>query len=208
MLRFREGRRRNRQLHKSKQMKNSTGRSARACRFCDSKGDVKRVKKRFWVCPKCRPAVYAVINTPDVVEAAWPLVHDWAILPAVRRVKLPWRVDIPEELDATRFRAYDRNNNSWYLIVSEFEGQPVEIFMSTADENKYELQGRVANLTALTRLVSLMLRHVFLGERITLAKIQKQLQRSSRQKRDLPDLVYRVLSEKKLPGNVVEPAAD
>jgi hypothetical protein len=43
-----------------------------------------------------------------------------------------------------------------------------------------------------------MLRHVFLGERITLAKIQKQLQRSSRQKRDLPNLVYRVLSDRSL----------
>jgi hypothetical protein len=69
------------------------------------------------------------------------------------------------------------------------------------------LQGSVANLTALTRLVSLMLRHLFLGERMPLAKIQKQLQPSSRQKRDLPDLV-RVLSKKKLLGNVVERPAD
>ncbi len=67
--------------------------------------------------------------------------------------------------------------------------------MSTAGENDRNLQMSIANLTALTRLVSLMLRHVFLGEKITLEKIKQQLQRSSRQKRDLPDLVHQVLNE-------------
>jgi hypothetical protein len=83
----------------------------------------------------------------------------------------------------------------WYPIVSEYNSHPVELFVSTAGENDRNLQMSIANLTALTRLVSLMLRHVFLGEKITLEKIKQQLQRSSRQKRDLPDLVHQVLNE-------------
>lgn len=167
--------------------------SRKICRFCGSHEDVARVKRRFWVCKACRPAVYAVINNPDVIEQAWPLLHDRAILPAVKRIRIPWRSEIPEELDAVRHKAKDRDGANWYLIVSEYEGKPVELFMSTAHENDFALQSNIANLTALTRLVSLMLRHVFLGERITLEKIKRQLQSSSRLKRDLPDLVYQVI---------------
>jgi hypothetical protein len=130
-----------------------------------------------------------------VIEQAWPLFHNTAILPAVRRIKIHWRTDIPEELDATRYRAEDRERNGWYLIVSEYNSHPVELFVSTAGENDQKLQMSIANLTALTRLVSLMLRHVFLSEKITLDKIKQQPQRSSRQNRDLPDLVHNVQSE-------------
>ncbi len=165
------------------------------CRFCESLDDVKRVKKRFFVCRTCRPAVYAVINSPDVIEKVWPLLQDRAILPQVRRIKIPWRVEIPEELAAKRHRTQDREQNTWYLIVSEHEKQPVELFMSTAGENDYKLQSNIANLTALTRLISLMLRHIFLGEKITIEKVQNQLQKSSRQNLDLPDMVLSVLNK-------------
>lgn len=163
------------------------------CRFCDSDLDVRRVKKRFWVCGKCRPAVYAVLNNPATVEQVWPLLHDYAILPQVRRIKIPWKTVTPDELDATRYRAEDRDQNTWYLIVSEYGDKPVEMFMSTAGDNDHRLQSRISNLTALTRLISLMLRHVFLGEKITIDKITSQLHRSSRQKDDLPDMIHRVL---------------
>jgi len=39
----------------------------------------------------------------------------------------------------------------------------------------------------------LILRHVFLGEVLTLEKTIKQLHRSSRQKNDLPDMLTNVL---------------
>ena len=167
--------------------------SRNVCRFCGSHEGVSRVKRRFWVCKSCRPTVYAVINYPDVVEQVWPLLQDRAILPAVKRIKIPWRTELPEELEAVRHKAKDREGASWYLIVSEFEGKPVELFMSTAHENDFALQSNIANLTALTRLVSLMLRHVFLGERITIEKIKRQLLTSSRLRCDLPDLVCQVL---------------
>jgi len=167
--------------------------SRQICRFCGSSEGITRVKNRFFVCKSCRPAVYAVINNPDVIEQAWPLLQDRAILPSVKRIKIPWRSEIPEELDAVRHRAKDRDGASWYLIVSEFEGKPVELFMSTAHENDFAAQSNIANLTALTRLVSLMLRHVFLGERITINKIKQQLRSSSRLQKDLPDLVHQVI---------------
>ncbi|WP_163336160.1 hypothetical protein [Desulfopila sp. IMCC35008] len=171
----------------------------RKCRFCGSTEKVTRIKNRFPACVTCKPAIYAIINTPDTVEKAWPLFQDRAILPQVRRIKIPWQNDIPDVLPAKRYKAEDRESNQWYLIVSEHEEKPVELFMSTAGENDHGLQGHIANLTALTRLISLMLRHVFLGERITIEKILNQLQRSSRKKDDLPDMVFGVLGKYKLP---------
>ena len=101
--------------------------------------------------------------------------------------------ELPEVLDAVRFRTRDRELNTWYVSVSELDGNPVEIFASTAFDRDQHLQSRISNLTTITRLISLILRHVFLGEVITLEKTLKQLHRSSRQKNDLPDMLTRVL---------------
>lgn len=102
--------------------------------------------------------------------------------------------ELPEELDAIRYRTTDRERNTWYVSVSELEGAPVEIFASTAFDRDQHLQSRISNLTTITRLISLILRHVFMGERLTLEKTLTQLRRSSRQKNDLPDMLSRVLS--------------
>jgi hypothetical protein len=101
--------------------------------------------------------------------------------------------ELPEVLDAVRFRTRDRELNTWYVSVSELEGNPVEIFASTAFDRDDQLQSRISNLTTITRLVSLILRNVFLGEVLTLEKTIKQLHRSSRQKNDLPDMLTNVL---------------
>lgn len=101
--------------------------------------------------------------------------------------------DLPEVLDAVRFRTRDREHNTWYVSVSEMKGDPVEIFASTAFDRDDHLQSRISNLTTITRLVSLILRNVFLGETLTLGKTIKQLKRSSRQKNDLPDMLTTVL---------------
>ena len=101
--------------------------------------------------------------------------------------------DLPDVLDAVRFRTRDRERNTWYVSVSELQGEPVEIFASTAFDKDDQLQSRISNLTTITRLVSLILRNVFLGEVLTLEKTIKQLKRSSRQKNDLPDMLTTVL---------------
>jgi len=103
-------------------------------------------------------------------------------------------MELPEVMDAVRYRTRDRELNTWYVSVSELYGNPVEIFASTAFDRDQHLQSRISNLTTITRLVSLVLRHVFLGEILSLEKIIKQLHRSSRQKNDLPDMLTRVLS--------------
>jgi len=116
--------------------------------------------------------------------------------------------ELPEELDAIRYRTTDREKNTWYVSVSELGGTPVEIFASTAFDRDQHLQSRISNLTTITRLISLILRHVFMGERLTLGKTLKQLDRSSRQKNDLPDMLSRVLSnysEKKSSADKEEP---
>ncbi|WP_457577982.1 TSCPD domain-containing protein [Desulfomarina sp.] len=102
--------------------------------------------------------------------------------------------ELPEELNAIRYRTTDRERNTWYVSVSELDGAPVEIFASTAFDRDQHLQSRISNLTTITRLISLILRHVFMGERLTLEKTLTQLRRSSRQKNDLPDMLSRVLS--------------
>jgi hypothetical protein len=103
--------------------------------------------------------------------------------------------ELPDVLDAVRFRTRDREMNTWYVSVSEIKGQPVEVFASTAFDRDQHLQSRISNLTTITRLISLVLRHIFLGEVLTLEKTLKQIYRSSRQKNDLPDMLAKVLSK-------------
>lgn len=102
--------------------------------------------------------------------------------------------ELPDVLDAVRYRTRDREQNTWYVSISEMEGDPVEIFASTAFDRDHHLQSRISNLTTITRLISLILRHIFLGEVLTLDKTLKQLRRSSRQQNDLPDMLSKVLS--------------
>ena len=102
--------------------------------------------------------------------------------------------ELPDVLDAVRYRTIDRERNTWYVSVSELDGNPVEIFASTAFDRDQHLQSRISNLTTITRLISLILRHIFLGERLTLSKTLTQLQRSSRLPDDLPAMLGKVLA--------------
>ncbi len=113
--------------------------------------------------------------------------------------------ELPEVLDAIRYRTTDRDRNTWYVSVSELAGEPVEIFASTAFDRDQHLQSRISNLTTITRLISLILRHVFMGERLTLEKTLTQLRRSSRQTNDLPDMLCNVLANySKKPAAIAE----
>lgn len=102
--------------------------------------------------------------------------------------------ELPEVLDAVRYRTTDRDRNTWYVSVSELNGHPVEIFASTAFDRDQHLQSRISNLTTITRLISLILRHVFMGEKLTLEKTLTQLHRSSRQPDDLPEMLGKILA--------------
>lgn len=149
----------------------------------------------YQVCPTCRTILSLVKNHPQEVKKVWLNFRDDPILPKPEQPPFSGETELPEVLDGKRYRAIDRERNKWYLSVSELDGQPVEVFASTAFDRDHELQSRISNLTTITRLISLILRHIFIGERLDLEKCLKQIKRSSRQKDDLPDMLYSVLSQ-------------
>jgi DNA-directed RNA polymerase subunit RPC12/RpoP len=151
-------------------------------------------------CPSCRIVVQYMQEQPKTVKALWLQYQNEPILPEKEVITpIDSEVELPEVLDGKRYRAIDRDRNKWYLSVSEVNGKPVEVFASTAFDRDHELQSRISNLTTITRLISLILRHIFLGEPLTFNKCLKQIQRSSRQKNDLPDMLYGVLSRYNTP---------
>ncbi len=148
-------------------------------------------------CDECRLLALSLCTNPEKIARIAKLMKlDTAIGKTLPGQSPKPRFDeLPEVLDAVRFRTRDRDMNKWYVSVSEIDGQPVEIFASTAFDRDHHLQSRISNLTTITRLISLILRHVFLGEVLTLEKTIKQLHRSSRQQNDLPDMLTKVLSK-------------
>lgn len=146
-------------------------------------------------CRNCQTLAVTIQENPEHISKICSLIqsdgqedkHGHRICPS--RPK-----ELPEVLDAVRFRTRDRELNTWYVSISELEGNPVEIFASTAFDRDHHLQSRISNLTTITRLISLILRHIFLNETLNLEKTIKQLHRSSRQKNDLPDMLTDVLS--------------
>jgi hypothetical protein len=129
---------------------------------------------------------------PQMIKKIWLELYGEPVIPG-SETKKPDDMEPPDVLDGKRYRTVDRENNKWYLSISEVDGNPVEVFASTAFDRDDHLQSRISNLTTITRLTSLILRHIFLAERLTLNKCLKQLQRSSRQPNDLPDMLHGVL---------------
>ena len=147
------------------------------------------------LCPACQAVEDCIRTRPEVVRTLWLRHQDEPILPEMAtQTAIRSEAELPDVLDGKRYRTIDRDRNKWYLSVSEVNGRPVEVFASTAFDRDHELQSRISNLTTITRLISLILRHISLGEPLTFDKCLKQIQRSSRQKNDLPDMLYGVLS--------------
>lgn len=163
---------------------------------CELCGAVKKTSNTsgFSACTTCRTIISNVKNHPDEIKRIWSHFHDEPIVPEYKPVSLPQPLELPDVVDGKRYRTVDREQNKWYLSVSEIDGNPVEVFASTAFDRNHELQSRISNLTTITRLISLILRHIFLHEPLTMEKCLKQIQRSSRQKDDLPDMLYGVLT--------------
>lgn len=151
----------------------------------------------FNACSTCRTVIGNVKNHPEAIKKIWSRFHDEPIATEQKTIPIPPPIELPDVVDGKRYRTVDRDHNKWYLSISEMEGKPVEVFASTAFDRNHELQSRISNLTTITRLISLILRHIFLSEPLTMDKCLKQIQRSSRQKNDLPDMLYRVLSQYK-----------
>lgn len=144
-------------------------------------------------CPLCSTLITTISQRPELVQQLWATQYASTPLPPPVKTRINSEAELPDVLDAKRYRTVDRDNNKWYLSVSEVNGKPVEVFASTAFDRDHELQSRISNLTTITRLISLLLRHLSLGEPLTYEKCLKQIQRSSRQRNDLPDMLYGVL---------------
>lgn len=164
---------------------------------CDICGADKNTSQAggYRACSTCRVILSNIKNHPEIIQKLWPTIHDTPMQPGVERLKVHETIELPEVLDGKRYQTVDRERNKWYLSVSEVEGMPVEVFASTAFDRDHELQSRISTLTTITRLISLILRHIFLKEALTLPKCLKQIQRSSRQKNDLPDMLFGVLNQ-------------
>lgn len=143
------------------------------------------------LCAQCLTLVDILRKNPDY---ATKIVNICGISTISQTQKKTIEQEMPDVLDAVRYRTIDRERNTWYVSVSELDGNPVEIFASTAFDRDQHLQSRISNLTTITRLISLILRHIFLGERLTLEKTLTQLQRSSRMPDDLPAMLSKVLA--------------
>ncbi len=163
------------------------------CEICGAEKKTNRAAG-YQACSTCRVIISNIKNHPDIIQKLWPEMQDEPILPKSVQPGSQQEIDLPEVLDGKRYRAVDRERNKWYLSVSEVDGNPVEVFASTAFDRDHELQSRISNLTTITRLISLILRHIFINEPLTLEKCLKQIKRSSRQKNDLPDMLYGVLN--------------
>jgi len=148
---------------------------------------------RATLCSTCHILADNIRKNPHYLDQLCEQT-DIKLCPQPQQSPVQAEPELPEELDAIRYRTTDREKNTWYVSVSELSGTPVEIFASTAFDRDQHLQSRISDLTTITRLISLILRHIFMGERLTLEKTLKQLDRSSRQKNDLPDMLSKILS--------------
>ncbi len=163
------------------------------CTVCGKKGKLSESKDNN-LCQVCLGMVEILKNNPGIIE---PLSRIAGISAISCLQSKHVEQELPDVLDGVRYRTTDRDRNTWYVSISELEGNPVEIFASTAFDRDHHLQSRISNLTTITRLISLILRHVFMGEKLTLEKTLTQLERSSRQPNDLPDMLGKVLANYK-----------
>jgi len=163
------------------------------CQICGAKKKT-QITHGVDACSPCRTVIAAATDNPENIVKIWNHFRDEPILPQSAQTSSADAIELPDVVDGKRYRAIDRDQNKWYLSVSEVDGNPVEVFASTAFDRNHELQSRISNLTTITRLISLILRHIFLHEPLTMDKCLKQIQRSSRQKNDLPDMLFGVLS--------------
>jgi hypothetical protein len=160
------------------------------CSICEKKSNLTK-STAGGICPTCISIIELLRNKPDALDK----LSNMAGISGISCLQSKHvEQDLPDVLDGVRHRTTDREKNTWYVSISELEGNPVEIFASTAFDRDQHLQSRISNLTTITRLISLILRHIFMGERLTLEKTLKQLKRSSRQPNDLPDMLEKLLA--------------
>lgn len=94
----------------------------------------------------------------------------------------PMKINLPDTLDAKRYRVKDQQQKSVYIIVCFDENEkPMEVFAKFPFDNQVDLKDKSTMWTTTCRLVSLALRF-----NVPMDEIIKQLDRSSGHMLDLP----------------------
>ena len=156
--------------------------TSETCSVCEKKSKLTK-SEEGGLCPTCLNIIELLKNKPGTLDK----LSNMAGISGIYCLQSKHvEQELPDVLDGMRHRTTDRERNTWYVSISELAGNPVEIFASTAFDRDQHLQSRISNLTTITRLISLILRHIFMGEKLTLEKTLTQLKRSSRQPNDLP----------------------
>ncbi len=94
----------------------------------------------------------------------------------------PVKNNLPDTLDAKRYRVKDQDQKSVYIIVCFDENEkPMEVFAKFPFDNRVDLKDKSTMWTTTCRLVSLLLRF-----NVPMDEIIKQLDRSSGHMLDLP----------------------
>ncbi|WP_417915392.1 adenosylcobalamin-dependent ribonucleoside-diphosphate reductase [Candidatus Electronema sp. JM] len=97
--------------------------------------------------------------------------------------------ELPDVLDAKRYRLKDADGNAVYIIVCFDEAEsPMEVFAKFPFDNRLDLKDKSTMWTTTCRLVSLALRY-----QIPMEEIIRQLDRSSGHMFDLPAQLGRLL---------------
>jgi len=116
---------------------------------------------------------HQVLNTKEASEKAQT---------AVVSTDGPLKRNLPDTLDAKRYRVKDQQKKSVYIIVCFDENEkPMEVFAKFPFDNKVDLKDKSTMWTTTCRLVSLALRF-----NVPMDEIIKQLDRSSGHMLDLP----------------------
>lgn len=95
---------------------------------------------------------------------------------------VPYKLELPDQLYATRYRISDPDNKKIYFTVCDMDGKPVEVFTklpTELDDSHYH---------TISRLLSLAMRY-----NIPLEDITNQLRKSSSSISDLPNHIARIL---------------
>ena len=122
--------------------------------------------------------------------ANYVCVHDDAHGVVIKDVnKLPEMCPIKEdELDAVRLKVQYRGEN-FYMCIALYNNTPWEIFIEHATKGEPSLQYMMAGWDTVTRFVTLALKILPLHD------VVEQLNKSSRQRNDLPAIISNALQQ-------------
>jgi ribonucleoside-diphosphate reductase alpha chain len=125
-----------------------------------------------------------VLTTSEKTQSAEEEDTETAAGYGIEGLPTPFKLDLPDELPATRYRIKDNDGEKVYITICTMDGQPVELFA------KMPVDSAESYWSVISRLISLALRYS-----IPVEDVVKQLRKGSRSVGDAPAKVARLLEE-------------